>query len=192
MLNVHAGMAFACRLEALKARAEKAESYGQKMHRLLQAMRAHLEAAQKQQEAAQQQAQSQQRQDEQQNSTCSSKAELAEAKQAIAAASIQAQSSQVFIRPNTCMLTLGLRRHWSFVVHRTPCELPVQRHVATLEVSGCRKELLMQRGNVSDCKMHSPMSKRSATWPGNERLNLKGALRCDNSPCLLFTRPNPF
>ncbi|BDA40997.1 hypothetical protein COCOBI_01-6520 [Coccomyxa sp. Obi] len=81
------------RAEALKARAEKAESYGQKMHRLLQAMRAHLEAAQKQQEAAQQQAQSQQCQDEQQNS-CRLKDELSEAKQAVAAASMQAQSIQ--------------------------------------------------------------------------------------------------
>ena len=99
-------MALACRAKALKVRAEKAENYGQKMHRLLQAMRAHLEAAQKQQEAAQQQAQSQQHQDEQENSG-RLKTELSEAKQAIAAASIQAQSFQVHRPQNTGMLLIG-------------------------------------------------------------------------------------
>lgn len=99
-------MVLGCREAELKVRAEKAESYGQKMHRLLQAMRAHLEAAHKQQEAVKQQAQSQQHQDEEQNSR-SLMAELSEAKQALAAASVQAQSSQVFQHPNIDMQIVG-------------------------------------------------------------------------------------
>lgn len=189
-LSLHTDMALACRADALKVRAEKAESYGQKMHRLLQVMRVHLEAAQKQQEAPQQQAQSQQRQDEQQNN-CSLKAELSEAKQAIAAVSMQAQSSQVYRPLNMCNQCLAEDVTDSVSLTNYLFNPLFQMHMAAHESVGCRKELPTQRGSVSNCRLNSPMSKRSALRPGTERLKLKRASRCDCSLCLLCPCPNP-
>lgn len=46
----------------------------------------------------------------------------------------------------------------------------------------------MQRGSVSACKRHFPVSRRNALRPGNELLSLNSASRYDTSPCLLGFR----